>query len=113
MKATLIREMTCTPTRDFPTGRKPAGTEIDHPQAFRLVQMGVALPADPECEQASGRTEEELAEARYAYERTSKGIHPEDFAAYEAGQMDGYDPAGNPTLGGQRVKLAGQRITEE
>ena len=32
----------------------PAGSEIDHPDAFLLVQMGVAEPADAECEARAG-----------------------------------------------------------
>jgi len=88
MKCTLIRDM------DGETGKPlPAGTVIDHRDAFRLVQMGVAIPLDEDCRRkclALGLTQEEIADARKAYERTNLGIHPDDFEAYEAGWMAGY-----------------------
>ena len=35
----------------------PAGTVIDHPQAWRLVGAGVAEPYDKECDERCPRTE--------------------------------------------------------
>lgn len=105
MKATLIRHMRCIPSKEFPSGEKPSGTLIDHPEAYRLVQMGVALPADDECEQKAAMTEERLAAARHAYERTSKGIRPEDFAAFDSGQMVGYAPNGEPIPGPHAITI--------
>lgn len=73
----------------------PVGTEIEHPDAYMLVRQGVALPADEECEKAADRTAEQLAAAQYAYERLSRGVIPDDFAAYDRGEMVGYNPDGS------------------
>lgn len=73
----------------------PAGTEIEHWQSFRLVQQGVALACDDECRRAADRTAEQLATAAYAYERLSRGIHPEDFDKYDRGEIAGYNPDGS------------------
>lgn len=73
----------------------PAGTEIEHWQAFRLVQQGVAVAIDEECRHAANRTSEQLVAAQYAYERLSRGIHPEDFERYDRGEIVGYNPDGS------------------
>lgn len=72
----------------------PAGTVLDHWQAFRLVQQGVAVAVDDECQRAASRTKEQLASAQHAYERLSKGIHPEDFDKFDRGEIAGYNPDG-------------------
>lgn len=95
MIAKLIRDMTCPKDRENPTGVKPEGTLIDHPDAFRLVQMGVAEPADPECAEAAGMTPEGIAAAGHAYDRVTRGIHPDDYEAYDAGYMIGYEGDGS------------------
>lgn len=71
------------------------GGIIKHWQAFRLVQHGVALPADEECAAAADRTEEQLAAAQRAYERVSRGIHPDDYALFDAGVIAGYEDDGS------------------
>lgn len=68
---------------------------IDHPQAFRLVQQGVALPADEECKTAARRNEEQLTASQMAYERVSRGIHPDDYTLYDAGIIAGYNDDGS------------------
>jgi len=83
------------PTAEFPDGVKPKGTLIEHRQAALLVKMGVAEPADEECRRAAGMTPERTAAAAHAYDRTEKGIAPEDFEAYEEGLMVGYNPDGS------------------
>lgn len=96
MKAQLIRRLAIHPRR-VAEGYPPfyeAGHVIDHPKAFRLVQQGVAIPADKECEQRAAMTNAKMDAAIYAYERTSKGISSEDFAAYNRGLMVGYKPDG-------------------
>jgi len=83
-----------------PTIRKaPAGTVIDHPDAFRLVQQGVAIPADEECQRAANRSAQQLAAAQYAYTRLAAGIHPDDYELFDAGVITGYNPDGTPKLG--------------
>ncbi len=99
MKCRLLRAMGCKPSRRFPDGIRPAGTEIDHPDAFQLVRMGVAAPADAECQARANRTPEQIAEAARHYERLARGIHPTDWPAFDAGLMTGYDAQGNPIPG--------------
>lgn len=67
---------------------------FDHPLGYRFVQNGDAVAEDDECREAANRTPEQLAAAQHARERLARGIHPEDWPAYEAGYMIGYDPDG-------------------
>jgi hypothetical protein len=71
------------------------GAVIDFPDCYWLVRQGVAIPADEECEQRAGVTPEEMAVAQSAYERVSKGIHPDDYALFDSGVIVGYDAEGN------------------
>jgi len=50
--------MKCRTLVDMPNrgGVMPAGAEIEHPQAFRLVQQGMAEPADDECRERVGQS---------------------------------------------------------
>lgn len=77
------------------TMSKPAGTEIDHPQAFRLVQNGVAIPADDECAARCGMTPADIRAAKQAYEKVSRGIAPQDYGLYDRGVIVGYNPDGS------------------
>lgn len=72
-----------------------AGRELEGPDVVKLVRMGFAEPADEECEKAHGMTEEQLLKARFAAMRTAKGIHPDDFEAYDAGVITGYRTDGS------------------
>lgn len=87
--------MVCPPDPAFPDGIKRSGTVIDHQDAYRLVQMGVAEPADRECAEKAGVTPEAFEAAKAAYERVSRGIHPDDYEAYRLGLMIGYNPDGS------------------
>lgn len=71
------------------------GTVFDLPDSFLLVRNGCALPLDDECRERCEMTDEEIAAAQQTYERTEKGIHPEDFNLYDNGIITGYDAAGN------------------
>lgn len=51
----------------------PTGTEIDHPDAWRLVKLGVAKPSDEECQAAANLTEEEIAKRAAKYEKLNSG----------------------------------------
>jgi hypothetical protein len=84
---------------DYPDRKMPIGTIIDHPDSWRLVRMGVAVPADEECEQKAHMTEDQLKAAQYAAVRTARGIAPEDFEAYDRGDMIGYYGNGSPIPG--------------
>ena len=87
--------MLCRLLREMPSGIEPgrilpAGHLVDHPDAYRLVQMGCAESVDVECDTAAAMTPEKTAAARFAFERTRLGIIPEDFEAYANGEMVGY-----------------------
>ena len=108
MKAKQIAEGSCAckacrngshGCRDYPDGRIPVGTIIERPDAWKLVQMGLAVPADEECSKAAAMTDRQMQEAQYAQKRASLGIHPDDFEAYDAGDMIGYDRNGNAIPG--------------
>lgn len=73
-------------------GQLPAGHILDHPKAYMQVRMGCAIPHDEECRIAANITPEEMAAAQQAQKRTAAGIHPDDFAAFDAGRMIGYNP---------------------
>lgn len=50
-----------------------AGTEIEHPDAWRLVRLGVAEPADDDCRSAADVSPEELVRRAARYERLNSG----------------------------------------
>jgi hypothetical protein len=77
----------------------PRGFVIDRPDAYQLVQCGAAIPADDECRRKAGMNEQQMAEAQRIWERAAKGIAPEDYAAFDAGRMVGYDGDGKPIPG--------------
>lgn len=95
MKCRLLRDMDCVPNDEFPDGVKPQGTVIDHPDAWKLVRMGVASPADYECSEKADMSTTQIERAAKAYERLAAGIHPEDFSAFDAGYMTGYEQDGS------------------
>ena len=73
----------------------PKGTVREGPFAVMHCRQGFCDPADDECAQALGFTEEQMAAARHRYQRIVDGIQPEDFDQYDAGVMVGYDAMGN------------------
>lgn len=75
---------------EYPDGKIPAGTVIDHPDAYRMVKQGVAVPHDEECDRRANMNKQQQQAAQYAAKRTSLGIAPEDFPAYDRGEMVGY-----------------------
>lgn len=93
MKCKLIRELRCDPSDERPDGRLPVGTVISDPLAWVHIRNGNADPADDEAE-SFRQTNEERQRSQHAFDRTSAGIQPEDFAAYDAGEMLGYDSEG-------------------
>lgn len=95
MKCRTIRSLSTNRSPAFPDAVMPIGTVIEDPQAYMLVRMGVAEPADAECEAAHGLTADQLAEARRVYPRTEAGIAPEDFELWDAGVIVGYNPDGS------------------
>lgn len=99
MKAKLIRDMKGPECAQFPDGRKPAGTEIDDPESFWLVRMGVAVPGDEECRKAAGMNDSQMSAAQRAYERVALGIHPDDYERFDAGEIVGYDQDGRDIPG--------------
>jgi len=103
MKAKLVIDVQAVPLVEddrlvMRDGRKywPSGTVLEDERAYRLVQMGVAVPDDAECHDAAGMTEAQMQAAQHAQKRVAKGIHPDDYEAFDAGEMTGYDEDGNP-----------------
>lgn len=71
MKVRLIRDS------DDGVNPQPKGTELEGPKAFRLVQNGIAEPADDECEQElvrRGWTPEKQAAAAQAADKLRAGL---------------------------------------
>jgi hypothetical protein len=103
MKARLVSESEIyvgDDSRGKPLSRRvPAGHVIDRADSWKLVRLGKARPADEECARAAGMTEQEMQAAIQAQARISRGILPEDWAAFDRGEMDGYDADGNPIPG--------------
>ena len=95
MKCRLLIEMGCQPCEDFPEGTKPAGTEIEHPQAYMLVEMGVAEAVDEECRLKAPATPAQAADRQDRYRMQDAGILPEDRDAWARGWMRGYNPDGS------------------
>jgi hypothetical protein len=71
------------------------GAILDRPDCFMLVQMGKADAADEECKLAVSMTSAQLAQAQHAARRLAAGIHPEDFALFDAGIIVGYNGDGS------------------
>ena len=69
MKAELLKDSEHSQTGE----RIPAGTVIDHPQAWLLVRLGRAIPADDECRRAAAMTDEQMQEAQDFHERLCQG----------------------------------------
>ncbi len=72
----------------------PIGHIVDKPDCWRMVRHGVAVPLDEECAQAARMTAEQFAAAEELQEKLAARIWPEDYAAYDAGLMVGYNPDG-------------------
>src|SRR5687768_17033798 len=96
MKAKLTKDMDVHPKR-WKEGESPIrkeGTIIDDPDAHKLVQIGVAVPADEECEERAGMSKEKIEAARKHYDKI--GIAQKDWAAFDQGLMIGYKSDGKP-----------------
>lgn len=99
----------------------PIGTEIEHPDAWKLVANGDAEPACPAClakvESHFGKSGksfvEGMGEAIKQRDRLDKGIHPKHFDAYDEGRMDGYDKKARPVLKGELVELEEDQPEEQ
>lgn len=89
-----------------------AGAVVDHPRAYRLVQMGVAEPVDDECIRAARRNDEQLHAARMHYEATARGIAIEDLPRFFAGEMSGYNPDGTEIPGPNAPELESGTYTD-
>ena len=94
MKCKLLQDTPAAPTMPPNKDILPAGSIIDHPNAFILVQIGMAESADEECKATADCSPAQLNQAQYEYSRTKKGIHPDDFARYDRGEIDGYNRDG-------------------
>lgn len=55
-------------------GKLPAGTVIDHPDAYKLVLHGVAEPFDDECRKKAGLSPEKASAAVAFQAKAKKGL---------------------------------------
>lgn len=91
------------------------GTVIDHPQAYLLVLQGAARPHDQECRErccracklADGDLDAEVEFRVSRYKKVHKGIHPDDYEAFDSGEMVGYDPATGEKIPGPNAEYDG------
>ena len=104
MQCKLLHDTPAAPTIPPNEIVKPRGSIVTHPDAYILVQLGLAVSEDAECEKKVNRTPEQLIAAQYEYMRTKKGIHPDDFHLYDAGRMDGYNSDGSMKPGPNYVE---------
>ena len=76
----------------------PAGTIVDHPDAYVLCDLELAEPIDDECREAARpKTAEEHQLDAERYDAVEAGIHPEDLDLFKAGKITGYRPEYDPT----------------
>lgn len=102
MKAKLIREVQRL-VRDYDRRTRkrrlrievvPPGTAIAGRNVHLLCLQGIAVPLDAECRALVKMTDAEIETAAKAYEKIDRGIHPEDYDAFERRLMAGYKPDG-------------------
>lgn len=120
MKAKTLKDLGCAckscqrgsqGCETYPDGKIPAGTILEHPRSWKLVRMGVAESADDECTAKVDRTTAQLAEAQRAARRSR--IHPDDYDAFEAGEMIGYYDDGSPIPGPNATETEGGILLDE
>jgi len=81
----LLGEITKIQLAELLRRRAKAGDIIDHPRAHRLVQMGIAEPADTECAIAANFTDKQITAAQLASEKIEAGNSlPESLAHLNA-----------------------------
>jgi len=101
MQCRLLRRLKWSPS-PVRQGYAEPGTVIDHPDSWLLVLNGDAEPADEECDQRtgfSGWSDERKQAVLKHRERMAAGIHPDDFDAYDRGEIAGYNPDGSAIPG--------------
>jgi len=78
----------------------PAGTELDHPDAWKMVNFGMATASDQECVDACQKiTAEETSRRELAYQADAKGINEEaDRDLFFRGVITGYERLPNGSL---------------
>jgi hypothetical protein len=75
------------------------GAELEHPDAWKLVRLGMAVPVDDECERRCCMSPAQINAAQLAHNRVAAGIHPDDYPAFNRGEMVGYNADGSPIPG--------------
>jgi hypothetical protein len=78
VQAALIEQEYRQERHDGPRETLPAGTVIDHPDAWQLVVRGIALSHDDECRAkvTATATEDQLQAARDRQAEVRLGIQP-------------------------------------
>lgn len=52
----------------------PLGDIVDHPEAYKLVELGMATPDDEECREAVGLSDEKIQHRIALYRKLSRGM---------------------------------------
>lgn len=52
----------------------PLGDIVDHPEAYKLVELGIATPEDDDCREAAGLSDEQIQVRLAAYKKLSRGM---------------------------------------
>lgn len=78
MKAKLFNTEYRQDTHESERVELPAGTIIDHPEVWKLVQWGTAEPADDECRERAyrDRTDDQIQSARDSQAMMRAGLQP-------------------------------------
>ena len=101
----------------------PAGTELDHPDAWKMVNFGMATASDQECLDACQKiTADEKSRRELAYQADAKGINEEsDRDLFFRGVITGYErlPNGSlayvpgPNWAGHAQKIQAEKAKED
>lgn len=89
MKCRLLVRLEASPSAKLPPGTwYEIGHVIEHPQAWRLVQQGVAEPLDEECEAKAGLTLEQRILRHQAFLDFQARVKPEAEATDDTQHYD-------------------------
>jgi len=77
----------------------PAGTEEEHPNAWKRVRMGDSEPADDECRLRAAMSTKDMENAQRHNGALQKGIESKDYQRFFDGEILGYDENGDDIPG--------------
>ena len=77
----------------------PAGTEEEHPNAWKRCRIGDSEPADDECRLRAAMSTKDAEKAQRHNGALQAGIDPKDYQRFFDGEILGYDADGNDIPG--------------